>query len=97
MEKYDAAIIGGGPAGSTAALYLNDLGFNVCLIEKKNFPRETLCGEFLSKEVIDSLKNLNLFDGFLKLNPNPITNFKFYNDSNDPIETKLKFPAYGIK
>ncbi len=97
MEKYDAAIIGGGPAGSTAALYLNDVGFNVCLIEKKNFPREILCGEFLSKEVIDSLKNLNLFDGFLKLNPNPVTNFKFYNDSNDPIETKLKFPAYGIK
>jgi len=97
MEKYDAAIIGGGPAGSTAALYLHELGFNVCLIEKKIFPRETLCGEFLSKEVIDSLKNLNLFDGFLKLYPNPITNFKFYSGGSDPIETKFTFTAYGMK
>ncbi len=97
MDKYDIAIVGGGPAGSTAALYLYNLGFNVCLIEKKKFPRETLCGEFLSREVIDTLKNFNLFEGFLKLNPNPITKFKFYNDNNSFIETKLKFPAYGIK
>ena len=97
MDKYDIVIVGGGPAGTTAALYLFDLGFNVCLIEKKNFPRETLCGEFLSREVIDTLENFNLFDGFLKLNPNPITKFKFYNDNNSFIETKLKFPAYGIK
>jgi len=96
MVEYDVAIIGGGPAGSTAALYLYNLGFNVCLIEKKKFPRETLCGEFLSREVIDILKNLNLFDGFLKLNPNPITKFKFYNN-NSFLETKLIFPAYGIK
>lgn len=97
MDEYDIAIIGGGPAGSTAALYLYNLGFNVCLIEKKNFPRETLCGEFLSREVIDTLKNFNLLEGFLKLNPNPITKFKFYNDNDSFIETKLKFPAYGIK
>ncbi len=97
MEKYDVAIIGGGPAGSTAALYLHDQGFKVCIIEKRTFPRETLCGEFLSREVISTLKNLNLFDSFLKLNPNPITKFKFYNDNNSFIETKLKFSAYGIK
>ncbi len=97
MDKYDIAIVGGGPAGSTAALYLYDLGFNVCLIEKKNFPREILCGEFLSREVIDTLKNLNFFDGFLKLNPNPITKFKLYNDNNSFFEAKLKFSAYGIK
>jgi menaquinone-9 beta-reductase len=97
MEKYDAAIVGGGPAGSTAALYLNRQGFNVCLIEKKTYPRETLCGEFLSKEVIDSLINLNLFEGFLKLAPNPIIGFKFYSDGVAPIQTELKFTAYGIK
>ncbi len=97
MEKFDAAIIGGGPAGSTAALYLHKQGFNVCLIEKKTFPRETLCGEFLSQEVSNSLINLDLFEGFLSLDPNPITNFKFYDDNNDPIQTELKFTAYGIK
>lgn len=97
MDKFDIAIVGGGPAGTTAALYLHDRGFKVCVIEKKIFPRETLCGEFLSREVINTLKNLNLFNSFLKLNPNQIIKFKFYNGDNSFLETKLKFPAYGIK
>ena len=36
---YDALVIGGGPAGSTAAARLAQLGRRVCLIEKEQFPR----------------------------------------------------------
>ena len=36
---YDAAIIGGGPAGSTAATLLAQMGREVVLIEKEKFPR----------------------------------------------------------
>jgi flavin-dependent dehydrogenase len=97
MKKYDVAIVGGGPAGSIAALNLNRLGFDVCLIEKKSFPRETLCGEFLSKEVTLNLKQLNLFQNFLLLQPNPITSFKFYFDNGEFLETKLNFTAFGLK
>ena len=71
-SNFEIGIIGGGPAGSAAAAYLAGYGFDVCLFEKKSFPRETLCGEFLSTEVIHFLKEINLFDEFISLNPNKI-------------------------
>jgi FADH2-dependent halogenase len=39
QELYDVAIIGGGPAGSTAAIVLARAGRRVIVIERENFPR----------------------------------------------------------
>ncbi|CAF4352675.1 unnamed protein product [Rotaria sp. Silwood2] len=35
-EQYDVTIIGGGPAGSSCALWLKMLGFKPCIIEKRH-------------------------------------------------------------
>jgi geranylgeranyl reductase family protein len=43
-ERYEAVVIGGGPAGSAAAYTLAAAGKNVCLIDKSEFPRDKLCG-----------------------------------------------------
>ncbi len=96
-SEFDVGIMGGGPAGSTAAILLAQKGFNVCLIEKKCFPRETLCGEFLSHEVIQFLKEQNIFDDFLSLNPNPLAAFKFYNNNGKSIYADFDFTAYGLR
>ena len=95
-SEFDIAIIGGGPAGSTAAIHLSRAGLEVCLFEKKTFPREVLCGEFLSAEVIESLKKLNLYNKFLLLNPNRINSFRFINEDSSELETKFRFEAYSI-
>jgi FADH2-dependent halogenase len=39
VESYDVAIIGGGPAGSTAATLLSKAGRNVIVLERDKFPR----------------------------------------------------------
>lgn len=96
FAQHEIAVIGGGPSGSTAAIYLAEYGFDVCLIEKKIFPREILCGEFLSREVVNNLKEMNLFSTFLDMKPNPINSFAMYDDKNE-ISTQLDFQAYGLK
>lgn len=93
----EVLIVGGGPAGSTTALYLSELGFEVVLVEKKKFPRETLCGEFLSHEVERSLLDLGLFDSFKNLNPIRINSFRAFNDSGIELKSNLNFEAMAIK
>lgn len=52
LEKYDVAIVGAGPAGSGAAISMANAGLRVLLVEQKKFPREKLCGEFISPECL---------------------------------------------
>jgi menaquinone-9 beta-reductase len=96
-QETDILVIGGGPAGSTTALYLSKLGYDITLIEKKKFPRETLCGEFLSKEITDILKELNIFQEFISLKPNQIKSFRAVNDSATELHSDLNFEAYAMK
>ena len=56
----DAIVIGGGPAGSSAAIRLAKSGRRVRLYEKDHFPRQKLCGGFLSPEGLDDLEDLNV-------------------------------------
>lgn len=44
----DVIVVGAGPAGATAAIYLARSGVDVLLLEKSNFPREKVCGDGLT-------------------------------------------------
>ncbi|MBC7907675.1 MAG: tryptophan 7-halogenase [Rhodospirillaceae bacterium] len=55
--KVDVCIIGGGPAGSTLALRLAQLGHKVCVVEREGFPREHM-GESLSPGIWTQLDML---------------------------------------
>jgi menaquinone-9 beta-reductase len=52
----DLAIIGGGPAGTAAALAARRRGLNVAIWERDRFPRDKVCGEFLSWEALPLLQ-----------------------------------------
>lgn len=67
---YDVVIVGGGPAGSSAACSMAKSGLSVLLIDKSEFPRDKCCGDGLttmalrlSEELglnIENLKNLEV-------------------------------------
>lgn len=59
-NRFDVAIVGGGPAGSSAAIRLAAAGLSVVLIEQKQFPREKLCGEFISPECLEHFQELGV-------------------------------------
>lgn len=96
-NDFDVVIIGGGPAGSVAGINLSRAGINTAVIERKSFPRETLCGEFLSNEVAGHLKELNLFEKFISLSPNSITSFKLITPAGKVFGTTFPFTAYSLK
>lgn len=55
---YDLIIIGGGPAGTSAAISAARQGARVLLLERGRFPRHKVCGEFVSAESLGLLKDL---------------------------------------
>jgi flavin-dependent dehydrogenase len=63
--QYDLIVAGGGPAGSACAIAAARLGAKVLLLEKDRFPRQKVCGEFVSPESLGLLHGL-LKSGLLK-------------------------------
>ena len=61
-ENFDVIIVGGGPAGASAAIHLAARGARVVLAEQKKFPREKLCGEFISPECLEHFERLGALD-----------------------------------
>ena len=56
--EFDVAVIGGGPAGTSAAITAARFGARVGLFEAGEFPRHKVCGEFVSEESVDILRDL---------------------------------------
>jgi flavin-dependent dehydrogenase len=52
---FDLIVIGGGPAGTSAAITAARGGWRALLLERGRFPRHKVCGEFVSAESIDLL------------------------------------------
>jgi len=52
LPAYDAVVVGGGPAGSTAAYLLAGFGYRVTLLERERYPRDKVCAGCLSQKSI---------------------------------------------
>ncbi len=76
--KPKIVIVGGGPAGSSLAIRLANFGFEVCLIEREKFPRQKLCGEFISPECLEHFRDLDVLDEMLSVGANRIAETVFY-------------------
>ncbi len=62
--EFDAVVIGAGPAGAVAARTLAAAGWQVALVEKSEFPRAKLCGEFLSTPSLAVLDGAGIGEAF---------------------------------
>ena len=58
--EVDVAVVGAGPGGSTLAALLAMRGVSVALIDRDTFPRDKLCGEFLSYDALPIVEALGI-------------------------------------
>lgn len=58
----EVAIVGAGPAGATLAALLADRGVAVTIYDRDRFPRDKLCGEFLSYDALPILEPLGAIE-----------------------------------
>ena len=92
----DFLVVGGGLAGSTLAACLARQGRDVLLVERGDFPRDKLCGEFLSPESQAILKRLDIFDRLTEVEPASIRQARFVGRSGRTVSLRLPAPAHGI-
>nr|WP_315179420.1 NAD(P)/FAD-dependent oxidoreductase [uncultured Flavobacterium sp.] len=94
MKNKEVLIIGGGLAGLTAAIHLSKIGLQITVIEKNEFPKHKVCGEYISNEVLPYLNWLNL--NIANLNPTNITQLEFSTASGKTIKSVLPLGGFGI-
>ena len=90
----DVIIIGGGLAGLTSAIHLSKAGLKILLIEKNEFPKHKVCGEYISNEVLPYFQWLGL--NIAELNPSNISKIQFSVSSGKEINQRLPLGGFGI-
>ena len=58
--RFDVLVVGGGPAGSIAAIVLAQGGVRVALVDKATFPRDKACGDVVGPRGLQLLADLGL-------------------------------------
>ena len=89
MRSCDVAIIGAGPAGSSAAITLARLGYSVALLDKEQFPREKLCGDFINPSNWPILRALGVEREILACARQRVTGFRITSVAGDEAESPL--------
>jgi geranylgeranyl reductase family protein len=59
-ERHDVLVVGGGPAGAAAGFWLAKAGHDVCVLERKAFPRDKTCGDGLTPRAVHQLRDMGL-------------------------------------
>jgi flavin-dependent dehydrogenase len=93
--EADVAIVGAGPAGSTLAALLAARGVDVVLADRDAFPRDKLCGEFLSYDALPIAERLGVLAEIDTRNAPRIEHCRLVGRSRT-YEFSLPHPARGV-
>lgn len=99
-EHFDLIIAGAGPAVATCAMALEKSGLRIVVIDRYNFPRNKICGDFVAAKGIRELVAVKpqLQDRLAKY-PRKVINTKthFYVNDLDPLNLNWALKSYTIK
>ena len=89
MRTFDVVIVGAGPAGSATAIGLARLGYEVALLDKKVFPREKLCGDFVNPINWAIFRDLGVEEHVLAAPHAEVIGFRITNSSGREAEARF--------
>ncbi len=93
-HNAEVLIIGGGLAGLVNAIHLSRLGLQVVVVEKNEFPKHKVCGEYISNEVLPYLQYLDADP--MVLGAKRINRFLMSSEKGKTIKADLPLGGFGI-
>ena len=93
MHK-NIVIIGGGLAGLFTAIHLTRAGVEVTLIEKDQYPKHKVCGEYISNEVLPYFDFLDIDIG--SIHPVQVSKMQISTSKGKSIYHQLPLGGFGI-
>jgi menaquinone-9 beta-reductase len=97
MDSCDVLIVGAGPAGSSCAWALRRAGVDAGILDKKSFPRDKVCGGWITPAVVEELE-IDLKEYAASRILQPITGFLTSRMGGSEVLTDYRTPiSYGIR
>ncbi|HEX4738087.1 MAG TPA: FAD-dependent monooxygenase [Allosphingosinicella sp.] len=93
MQRVPALIVGGGPAGSAAAIGLARAGIRATILERQAGPQDVVCGGFLGWDALAALRSLGV--DAAALGARPISRIRLVS-ADDQAEAALPRAAAGL-
>jgi menaquinone-9 beta-reductase len=91
----EVIIVGAGPAGASLAIRLAAAGQAVTLVEKERFPREKLCGEFISPECFRHFGELGVLEVMLSLGGARLSETRFFDAAGRGVTVPTRWFGHG--
>jgi flavin-dependent dehydrogenase len=93
-KTYQVIIVGGGLAGLSLAIQLAQNNRSVLLLEKGEYPRHKVCGEYISLESWDFIERLEI--PLSNMNLPKIDKLKISSESGIELQSDLDLGGFGI-
>lgn len=96
LARWDLLVLGGGPAGAATAALAAGAGARVLVVEREVFPRDKVCGEFLSAEALPLLGALGVEDALRAAGAVAIDTCRVSEPGGRTLEAPLPQPGLGV-